>query len=504
MKKLCCLLLALMLFAVALIGCTTPGDGEGTKGTQGSNPITDDSGYTMDVPKMNYNGQIFTVLSCEGENAPTARYWTQFGVDEETPDALDSVLYARNTAIEEYLGIDIELSKNLANVVDVAAYRTGVTAGDDEYQLAAFIDRFALQLAMEGLVLSYNDLEDYHVNLENPWWDQEINAELTILNKQYLAAGAYQLDLFGAMTVLLFNKQIVADKNLDNIYELVENGTWTMEAMAGMMAKAYSDVDGDTVMTDTDVWGAAVAGAQWSQSFFPVSDKTIIAKDNEDIPYLNASSDRKLLEIIEYQWNTLEKSDYFMKIDGDNAGGTTSSYWDGMVYTTAINMFSQEKALFTSGAPMYLVSDYLRNMQSHFGIVPYPTFDEVKPGTGYGAFMPVLITHVVPYNTSDPELASAFLEYAAYYSYNHVVPTYEDTVLSIKGTRDDESGVMLAMMRENRKVDLCRTYFLDTAQTALGDISKYGSFVWASGWQKHTDAINAHIDRVVAAFEKLN
>jgi len=202
------------------------------------------------------------------------------------------------------------------------------------------------------------------------------------------------------MTVLLFNKQIVADKNLDNIYELVENGTWTMEAMAGMMAKAYSDVDGDTVMTDTDVWGAAVAGAQWSQSFFPVSDKTIIAKDNEDIPYLNASSDRKLLEIIEYQWNTLEKSDYFMKIDGDNAGGTTSSYWDGMVYTTAINMFSQEKALFTSGAPMYLVSDYLRNMQSHFGIVPYPTFDEVKPGTGYGAFMPVLITHVVPYNTS--------------------------------------------------------------------------------------------------------
>ena len=83
------------------------------------------------------------------------------------------------------------------------------------------------------------------------------------------------------------------------------------------------------------------------------------------------------------------------------------------------------------------------------------------------------------------------------------MPIFEDTVLSIKGTRDDESGEMLAMMRKNRKVDLARTYFLDTAQTGFNDIAQYGSFVWASGWRRHQEAIDAQISSAIDAFSLL-
>ncbi len=501
-RKIICLVLSVLFVLSVFAACKNGGpNGENTKPT--GPVLTDDKGNTMNVPKQDHRGATFTVLSCQGENIPTARYWTQFSVEEDSDDPLDSALFRRNAAVEEYLGINIEFAQRLNSVVDVAAYRTGVIAGDDEFQVAALIDRFALGLAMEGYVLSYSELQNHYVNLNNPWWDQEINRELTILNKQYLAAGAYQLDLFGAMTVLLFNKQIAEDKHLENIYELVKNGTWTMEKMAGMMAVAKDDIDGDQKMTEQDVWGAAVAGAQWSQSFFPVSGETIIKKDSDDKPYLSASSSRAMLNLIEYQWNTIQRPDYFYQMDGKDMPHTNSVYWDGMVYTSVINMFSQGKALFTSAAPMYLISDYLRRMEDNFGIVPYPTYKEVKAGTNYGAFMPVLITHIVPYNTSDPELASAFLEYTAYYSYENTMPVFEDTVLSIKGTRDDESGEMLAMMRKNRKVDLARTYFLDTAQTGYNDIAQYGSFVWASGWRSHQDAIDAQIRAAVDAFSLL-
>ncbi|MBR5767274.1 MAG: hypothetical protein IKX86_01175, partial [Clostridia bacterium] len=479
------------------------GGGSNGDDSKATAAVTDAQGNTMRVPKQDHKGATFTILSCKGENTPTARYWTQFSVEEDSDDPLDAALFRRNKAVEEYLGIDIEFSERLNSVVDVEAYRTGVIAGDDEFQIAALIDRFALGLAMEGYVLSYADLESYYVDLSNPWWDQEINKELSISNKQYLAAGAYQLDLFGAMTVLLFNKQIAEDKHLDDIYDLVRKGEWTMEKMAGMMSVSASDVDGDQMMTEQDVWGAVAAGAQWNQSFFPVSGETIIKKNKDDIPYLAASGNRNMLNIVEYQWNTLQKSEYFYMMDAEGNTFTSSQYWDGMIYTTVINMFSQGKALFASAAPMYVMSDYLRQMEDHFGIVPYPTFKEVKAGTNYGAFMPVLITHIVPYNTSDPELASAFLEYTAYYSYENSTRTYEDTVISIKGTRDDESGEMLSMMRKNRKVDLARTYFLNTAQVAYNDISKYGSFVWASGWRKHEDNINDQIQSVVLAFAAL-
>ncbi|MBQ7603383.1 MAG: hypothetical protein IJU75_00360 [Clostridia bacterium] len=504
MKKsriICSILAALFVLSV-FAACGETGPGKNDPDNTGA-PITNDEGYTMRVPKQDHKGAAFTVLSCQGENTPTARYWTQFSVEEDSNEQLDSALFKRNKAVEEYLGIDIEFAQRLNSVVDVEAYRTGVITGDDEFQLAAFIDRFALGLAMEGYVLSFADLQDYYVDLSNPWWDQEINKELSISNKQYLAAGAYQLDLFGAMTVLLFNKQIAEDNHLDNIYELVRKGEWTMEKMAGMMSVSVSDVDGDQTMTNQDVWGAVAAGAQWNQSFFPVSGETIIKKDKNDIPYLAASGNRNMLNIVEYQWNTIQKSDYFYQMDAEGNTFTTSPYWDGMIYTAVINMFSQGKALFASAAPMYLVSDYLRKMEDHFGIVPYPTFKEVKAGTNYGAFMPVLITHVVPYNTSDPELASAFLEYTAFYSYENSMSIYEDTVISVRGTRDEESGEMLSMMRKNRKVDLARTYFLNTAQVAYNDISKYGSFVWASGWRKHEDSIKDQIDGVVLAFAAL-
>ncbi len=459
-------------------------------------------GYVMKVPKQNHNGATFTILSCEGENAPTARYWTQFEVEEDSADPLDSALFRRNASIEDYLGIKLVVSKRLANVVDTSAYRIGVEAGDDEFQLAAFIDRFALALAMDGLAYSYNELEGYGLDLDNPWWDQAINSQLSVLNKQYLAAGAYQLDLFGAMTVLAFNKSIAEDIHAENIYDLVRNGTWTMEKMAGMMQLAADDIDGDTQMTEDDQWGAVAAGAQWSQSFFPVSGETIIKKNKKDEPYLAAANNRKLLNILEYQCGTLQKDEYYFGFDGEGKTFTASKYWDGMVYTSVINMFANDKALFASAAPMYLNSSYMRSMENNFGIVPYPMYEEVKAGTGYGAFMPVLITHIVPFNTPDPSLAASFLEYAAYISYEKVVPTFEETIISIKGTRDEESGEMLAMMRENRKVDLCRTYFLNTAQTALNEILKYGSSVWAwsSGWAKHESNINNQIESVVDAF----
>lgn len=73
----------------------------------------------------------------------------------------------------------------------------------------------------DGIFRNINTVE--HIDFDNPWWGAEWIKELSIGDRLYLATGDIARSMWDCMFVFYFNKQIVQDNSLPDLYELVKS-----------------------------------------------------------------------------------------------------------------------------------------------------------------------------------------------------------------------------------------------------------------------------------------
>ncbi len=505
MKKLQILafFLAALLLILATVGCGKPDvpenqetDRKSETDTQaGNNETKDSSGETetddseqLAVPDKKYDKE-FKILTCPGENETTKMYWVHAAFHEPNGDLLNDHIVDRNNYISEKLGVALVVDTS-GNLINTSAMQVAVNSGDDDVQLGIWIDRFALNLAMNDMVAPVSELENHYVDLKNPWWYQTMNRELTIGGDLFFAAGYFNIDLFGGMHVLTFNKDMVEDFALDDPYQLVREGQWTMEAMLDMMQIVSSESeDGE----NGKIFGAVYDNTFWTNNFITVSGENYIKKDENDLPYLDAVGNEKLFDIFSMIVNDLSNphiADFRL---------AQQKYNVGHVYENVINMFANQAALFAGTAPVYL--DRMRGTNIDYGVCPFPTYEEQRPGEPYSSYITGVVAHFVPNSVRDYEMVSAVLETMAYLSWKDVIPSYVERVLEIKNVRDEESGDMLRMLDRNRVLELGQTYWYDAviAGVILKVLDNPGRFV--STFASAQDSIQKALDDTVVAFE---
>jgi hypothetical protein len=100
------------------------------------------------------------------------------------------------------------------------------------------------------------------------------------------------------------------------------------------------------------------------------------------------------------------------------------------------------------------IVEYMRGMDSDFGILPIPKYDEAQSNyiQTVNPFVGVVTT--VPQSAKDISASGAVLEYMAYISKSVLQPAYYDVVLHGKIARDEESSEMLNIIFANRVYDL--------------------------------------------------
>ena len=498
MKKLQILafFLALLLLLSAFAGCGKTDDSEKGETENGSetaaqsgSPETD-AGNTLAVPDKKY-GREFKILTCPGENETTKMYWVHAGFNQLNGDQVNDQLVDRNNYINEKLGVNMVVDTR-GKLTDTSAMQNAVSSGEDDVQLGIWIDRFALNLAMNGMVSPVSELERYYVNLQNPWWYQTMNKELTLGGDLYFAAGYFNIDLFGGMHVLAFNKDMVNDYALDDPYELVAEGKWTMENMLSMMQIVSTEAeprDGERI------WGAVYDNTFWTNNFITVSGENYIKKNQDDLPYLAVIGNERLFDIFSMIVEDLSNNQI-----ADSRLAQTK-YNVGHVYENVINMFANEVALFAGTAPVYL--DRMRGSNMDYGVAPFPTYEEKQPGDPYSSYITGVVAHFVPSSVRDYEMVSAVLETMAYLSWKNIIPSYVEKVLEIKNERNEESGDMLRMLDRNRVLELGQTYWYDAviADVILKVLDSPGRFV--SAFTAAQESIEKVLDDTVVAFERI-
>ena len=486
MKKYITLLLlaAMLLASCGQAGETettaAPVDGETTAAE--TEPETEDP-YRDTVEAEDFGGRVFNLL-LRDEGSEIS--WSIFDAvaEEATGEGINDAIYNRNLTINEKYNVEItgEMNKNSLNTLN-----NSVKAGDSTYD-AAFLNTYdSGSAAQAGSLMDYGLLPD--IDTAKPYWDQRCISDLSIGNKVYFLTGDISTIDKKATWILMFNKSLIADFDLESPYDVVNEGRWTIDKFQEMSADVSSDLNGDGQWTKEDQYGLATTPDTVHGLFYSCGG-TYIQKDENDLPVFDMD--------IELCTTILETTGIILS-NKENTLLTTNITGSANVITDIRNCFIEGRALFY-GEVMFHVAG-LREMADDFGIIPMPKLNEAQEDyvTYTNPAGPML---VVPMTTADPVCTGKVLESLASESHYTLTPAYYDIALKGKYARDTDSAAMLDIIFANRVYDLTQAYGWGTMPTSFKDLAIKGSTDLASLVASRQKNFDSAIEKFVSAFEK--
>ena len=408
---------------------TTDGSDSGTTGNTEQTTTNNEP----DFPDIKYdNDEILFLTESHSQELYTSR---EIFADTANGELINDAVYNRNLKVEERFGVNIA-EECVSGASGVA--RKTIMSGDDVYDVVMPYMNDSIKNALEGLYLNLYDVEN--LKLDNLWWDQRANGDLTVGGNLYFTTGDISILDNECTMVLFFNKQIIEDNNLDGPYDLVKNGTWTMDKLFAMCDVVASDLNGDSEMDiDNDRFGLFCQN-NVPHSFWFGSGERISTADKDGTLKLTMGTERSS-EIIPYILENCQKSSI------------------AQMYNWSVDGFNKSVSAFMGGRILYVgwaLADInsIRDCKFDFGILPYPKYDEWQSDY-YNLISTIYVPGVsIPVTNAESEKAGLILEAMAYYSVDSLTTAYYDNALNTRYVRDEESSDMLDIIFSSRVYDI--------------------------------------------------
>ena len=206
-----------------------------------------------------------------------------------------------------------------------------------------------------------------YIDLDKPWWDKNAANELSVKNKLYFTTGDISTAVKSGVYLVIFNKKLVKEFELGDPYEYVRNNTWTFDVYAQMVKSIYVDVNGDGVRDDEDIYGAITNS--YDPFFFAIGfGERLTASDSNGIPQITITTD-SIYDKVNKVWDLYYDPGVTRSV---NDMKHTSDFTN--VYTYSRSLFANDKFLFNLGMP--LIMNEFRDMESDFGLLPFPKYNE--------------------------------------------------------------------------------------------------------------------------------
>ena len=190
--------------------------------------------------------------------------YTNIGEEGLTGESLDDTIYNRNKEVEEALNITFVIEKKEWNETN-AIIPTVVAAGDNVYDFYTCDLNLLLGHVMSGCDLNVLNIDT--LELDQPWWNRQAIDSVSIGDAVYAFFGDLHTGYFESHNTVAFNKDILTDLGLEDPYEHVYEGTWTLDVMIEMMKAAKIDMNGDAKWTVEDQYGLSMYEGNWSIAF---------------------------------------------------------------------------------------------------------------------------------------------------------------------------------------------------------------------------------------------
>ena len=114
-------------------------------------------------------------------------------------------------------------------------------AGDDAYQLFAGHAIYNGWVVESGVFLNWYDVD--YIDFSKPWWSKSTVEDLTYNDIAFLAIGDFVLSAVTLTYAMYFNKQLVEDFGIPDIYTTVLGGEWTLDKLSEYTKNVYNDIN---------------------------------------------------------------------------------------------------------------------------------------------------------------------------------------------------------------------------------------------------------------------
>ena len=433
-------ILSLILLASMLISLAACGGDSGNDGKDPSDSTnTPDENLPAGIESKDYGNATVNFFMPEW-----GRYKDCLFVEENDGEAFSSALYNREIKVEDYLGVDITHQFNEGSSKLYMSMLQNSFSGDNLYQVALTHCIYdTVNLIGDGLVCDLAEIDT--INLDADWWNHNSNENLAINGKQFYAINDFMIPDPNA---IMFNKTMLDEYKLEDPYQLVKDGKWTIDKMMEM-ASHVTQENNDGVRDNKDIYGMAFPSQWLLISFTHGFGLTLVDKDEDGYLKFNMDSPKAydVAEKFEQLFSSPDTFVYRYSTDFPGEGGYDP--------TQSLNI-SHGRSLFGITALNNLAA--FRDSSVEFGILPYPKFDEEQEdyiSLDWSGLM--CMPSAVP--EEDRNMVGETIELLAYYADAAVLPAYYDVVLDYKLTRDKEDREMLDYIFDSILYDAGMNYF---------------------------------------------
>ena len=478
-------LLAVLLFTGVLAACGGQDSGNGKK-----------SGgeFIDEIPSdVKFEGKTFTILARQTMvNSHTEHEIT---ADENATETVNQAVFNRNTKIEERFGCKIvpyfipgnwDEKDNFINT-----FKTSIMSDSQAFDLIMSQAAYMADLGLNEYYTNFYDPDLKYINFNADYYYPDIIEEMTINNQLYYLVGDYNLTYLEDFYMLYFSKPIAEDLGIDNLYDTVRSGKWTIDKMIEYSRMAYDDSNGDGYKSSEDTFGEVVNYSNTNDAFFSQFDVQLTSKNEKGLPEFTLDQG-KMVSIISKMIDFYNEDCVFTYTGG-------SSEQNGEMPIDEI--FKEGRALFYPERLMY--AEMFRNMDTDFGIIPFPKWNEDQAGY-YTQAQGGYSVSVIPKDAPDKEFTGAMVEALNAESSNTggVTDAYYDIALKDKYSRDDESGEMIDLAVEGAKINFGFFHSVPLGSAAQPFYilipKKLTSF--ASFWAENLNGYNRRLNQILKTY----
>lgn len=476
-------LLALLMLSSLFVACAETQGGETT--TEGAAATT--VGEVVDttpettrdtLPELDYGAEDVHILYWENANN------NEFYVEQTDGTEINDVVYRRNSNVQERLNITFVWNGQKggkSNLESFVTYvRTGIDSGD-KVEIIAVHSMVMGAVAADGYLQDLNEVE--HINLDAPWWPEDLVKNSTIHGNTFFVSGDISLNTLLGMEGMFFNK----DMTESNLYEYVHNKEWTLDRMFEESKNSYKDATGDGKSID-DTYGFVTYSGMVNALCIGMGIR-ITDKDEEGMITISdtyvSEKTQSMLEVL----NT--------RLYNENGWYYTSGW------NNAATVFSEGRTLFTMASVRFTVNE-LTGSDVTYGILPTPLYSADQE-TYHTLMANTYTMYGIAEGAQDTSRLGAVIEAMASEGYHTVTPVVFEVALKARYSDDSADAMMFDILRETVVMEIGLVFSDQIGgipSKALFTLVNNKSSDWMSYMKSYEKKIDNYLKALNSSFDK--
>lgn len=250
-KKLTSAVSLALIFAFLLVSCSqSPSDSDNSGASDGTDTTSPAVSRLDELGERDFGGADFVILDANG--SPSLH--TNIPGDESNGEIINDGLIERDRKISDMYNVNIRYVQIPNASEGASTLRSSVMAGEREYNLIySTISGSSLgTLATEGILANLCNIGT--LSLDREWWSPLIYENCRISERMYYTGGDIAPSIYCAPACIYANQLLLGDYKIDieEIYDKVEAGEWTLDYMNTLAGELDRDLnsDGKLILAD--------------------------------------------------------------------------------------------------------------------------------------------------------------------------------------------------------------------------------------------------------------